>query len=123
MRAVIGALLGFAAMLLGALVPILMISGISGMIFGCRVFDGPQLKNDPVTTFVIVSIVIGINVGVWTAFCLFSLPIFAHFGVSIVGKRTGSGKIFAVVRSMKAVALRYASLMDKLIDQEGSTNR
>ena len=86
MRAFIGAVLGFSAMLLGVLIPILMMAGVAGMIFGCRVFSGPQAKGDPATTFATLSIIIGIPVGVWTAFCLLSLPIFAYFGVRVVTK-------------------------------------
>jgi hypothetical protein len=83
MRAVIGAVLGFATMLLGVLIPILMIAGISGIIFGCRVFHGPQPKTDPATTFAIVSIIIGINIGVWTAFCLLSLSQSSRISVCV----------------------------------------
>ena len=119
MRAVIGAVLGFAAMLLGVLIPILIMAGISGMIFGCRVFHGPQARGDPATTFAIVSMIIGIPVCVWTVFCLVSLPIFAYFGVRVVPKRQiRPDKTVALARSMKEVALRYAALMNKLIDQE-----
>jgi hypothetical protein len=112
-------MLGFAAMLLGVVVPILIMAGVSGMIWGCRVFSGPQPKGDPATTFATVSMIIGIPIGVWGAFCLLSLPIFAYFGVRVVRKRQiGPDKTVALARSMKQAALRYAALMDKLIDQE-----
>ena len=119
MRAFIGAALGFCAMLLGVLIPILMMAGVAGMIFGCRVFSGPQAKDDPATIFATASMIIGIPICVWTVFCLVSLPIFAHFNVRVVSKRRkGPDKTAAMARSMKETALRYAALMDKLIEQE-----
>ena len=118
-RKLIGTALGYAALLLGVAIPLLMLAGVSGMIFGCRVFHGPQAKGDLATTFAIVSIIIGIPICVWTVFCLVSLPIFAYFGVRVVPKRpTRPNKTVALARSMKEIALRYAALMDKLIDQE-----
>jgi hypothetical protein len=118
-RKLIGTALGYAALLLGVAIPLLMLAGVSGMIFGCCVFHGPHAKGDLATTFAIVSIIIGIPICVWTVFCLVSLPIFAYFGVRVVPKRpTRPNKTVALARSMKEIALRYAVLMDKLIDQE-----
>jgi hypothetical protein len=118
-RAFIGAVLGFAAMLLGVLVPILIMFGLGGMIWGCRVFSGPQPKGDPATIFATVSMIVGIPIGVWGAFCFLSLPIFAYFGVRAARKRQiEPDKTVCLARSMKQTALRYAALMDKLIDQE-----
>jgi hypothetical protein len=119
MRAFIGAVRGFGVMLLGVLIPILMMAGVAGMIFGCRVFSGPQAKSDPAAIFATASMIIGIPIGVWTSFCLLSLPIFTYFGVRVVTKRQiRPDKTVALARSMKQAALRYAALMDKLIDQE-----
>ena|SRR5215216_5974723 len=119
MRKLIGTVLGYAALLLGVVVPITMLSGVSGMIWGCRVFSGPQPKYDPATTFAVLSIVVAIPIGVYLAFYFISLPIFASFGVRIVSKRqTRSATAIDFARSVKALALWYARLMDRLIEQE-----
>jgi len=120
MRKVIGTILGIAAMMLCVVVPILMLAGISGMIWGGRVFSGPQPKSDPATTFAAVSMLLAISIGVYCTFCLISLPIFASFGVRIVSKRqTKPDSTVALARMMRTLALRYASLMDKLVEQQG----
>jgi hypothetical protein len=117
-RAALGLLLGFAVLLVGMLLPILMTAGISGMIWGCRVFSGPQAKDDPATVFAISMIVFAIPVGAYFTLCVFVLPILARFDVNVLGKRETSNMVTGLARGMKSLALRYASSMDKLINQE-----
>lgn len=118
MRAAFGALLGFAVLIIGMMLPVLMMAGISGMIWGCRVFSGPQPKDDPSFMFAMIAIGVGIPAGAYFTLCLFVLPILARFDVNVLGKRETSNMVTGLARAMKNLALRYASSMDKIISQE-----
>jgi hypothetical protein len=117
MKKFIGAIFGFVVLMLGLFLPIIMLAGISGLIWGGKVFDGAWPKNSPVTMFMILTMPVAMIVGAYFTLCVFVLPIFAKCGVRVA--RPGKGNMLTgFARLMKSVATSYASLMDKLIEQE-----
>ncbi len=104
--------------MLGMLIPILTLAGLEGLIWGGRVFDGPQPKNSPQFTFTLLAMPPAMIIGAHFTLYAFVLPIFAKFGVRIVSKREKTNTFVAMARSVKESSLRRAALMDELISQE-----
>src|SRR6266550_3552048 len=103
MRKITGAVLGYAALLLGIVVPILTLGGVSLMIWDCHVLCGPPSRED-VKLFAILYMSITLPIGIYLALCFISFPIFAFFGVRV--PKHNRTQTVALAGSMKALALR-----------------
>ncbi|HEY1790234.1 MAG TPA: hypothetical protein VGJ73_18965 [Verrucomicrobiae bacterium] len=117
MRQLIGALLGFSVLLIGLITPIILLAGISGMIWGGKVFEGGMPKNSPAYMFGLFAMPPAMIVGAYFTLCLFVLPIFAKFDVRVASSGRGN-MITGFARLTKTIAIYYIFLMEKLIDQE-----
>jgi len=117
MKKIIGVVLGFAVFMLGLITPIVLLAGISGMIWGGKAFNGGLPKDSPQFKFGIILIPPAMIIGAYFSLCLFMLPILAKCGVRVT-KPGKSNMLTGFARLMKRLATSYSSLMDKLIEQE-----
>jgi hypothetical protein len=117
MKKIIGALFGFTVLMAGLITPIILLGGVSGLIWGGKAFDGGMPKNSPEFMFFILTMPPAMILGAYFSLCLFALPIFAKFEVRVASPGRGN-VLTGFARVMKTVAISYISLMDKLIDQE-----
>jgi hypothetical protein len=117
MKQFIGAILGLLVLMTGLITPIILLSGISGLIWGGKVFEGGMPKNSPAFMFGLLTMPPAMIIGAYFTLCLFVLPIFAGFGVRVASPGRVN-MLTGFARLMKSVAIKYISLMDKLIEQE-----
>jgi len=117
MKQLIGALFGFLFLMIGLITPIILLAGVSGLIWGGKVFEGGMPKNSPACMFTLLTMPPAMIIGAYFSLCLFVLPIFAKFGVRVASP--GRGNMFTgFARLTQTIAISYISLMQKLIDQE-----